>query len=399
MALQPAAGARDLHPHEVDRNRQLVDQLAAVYRLWGYQQVSPPSIERLDTLAAGGGIAQQELVRLASDEPLGLRPEMTASIARAACTRLAGRPRPLRLWASGPVFLGSISDSGHQRISEQLQCGVELLGVPGRAADVELLRLLLASLAALPLQSDHQPRLLIGHHAILTALLAQVPQAQRQAARCALTGFDALALAQLPLPSGLGSSLQRLLRLRGEPTTVIYQLEQVLGPLPLLEDLALTLEAIAAPARHRGVGIQLDPTFQPHFNLYDGLVFKVVCQGPNAPVEIASGGRYDALVGRFAGTSQGPAAGMAGAAGVGFGFQVEAIRDLLTGGGQTWMPAPTWLVAYGQDQLLPAALDRLETLHQHGEAAELLSEPCLSQAEAERIAADRGCRGAIWLAP
>jgi ATP phosphoribosyltransferase regulatory subunit len=104
MALQPAAGARDLNPREVDGNRWLCDQLAAVYRQWGYAEVAPPAVERLETLEAGGGIDDRELVRLAADEPLGLRPEMTASIARAACTRLAERPRPLRLWSCGTVF-------------------------------------------------------------------------------------------------------------------------------------------------------------------------------------------------------------------------------------------------------------------------------------------------------
>lgn len=103
MALQPAAGARDRHPREVERNRRLVELLAGVFRLWGYQEVDPPTIERIDTLEAGGAIATSEMVRLASDDPLALRPELTASIARAASTRLAGRPRPLRLWASGKI--------------------------------------------------------------------------------------------------------------------------------------------------------------------------------------------------------------------------------------------------------------------------------------------------------
>ena len=97
MALQPAAGTRDLNPREVDGNRWLCDQLGQVYRLWGYAEVAPPTVERLETLEAGGGIKGHDLVRLAADEPLGLRPEMTASIARAAATRMAERPRPLRL--------------------------------------------------------------------------------------------------------------------------------------------------------------------------------------------------------------------------------------------------------------------------------------------------------------
>ena len=56
MALQPAAGTRDLNPREVVGNRWLSEQLGQVYRLWGYVEVSPPSVERLQTLEAGGRI-------------------------------------------------------------------------------------------------------------------------------------------------------------------------------------------------------------------------------------------------------------------------------------------------------------------------------------------------------
>ena len=72
MALQPAAGARDLNPRQVDANRQLSEKLAGVFRMWGYDEVSPPRVERLDTLMAGGAIASSDIVRLVADEPLGL---------------------------------------------------------------------------------------------------------------------------------------------------------------------------------------------------------------------------------------------------------------------------------------------------------------------------------------
>jgi len=55
MALQPAAGARDLNPHQVETNRNLTERLARVFRLWGYDEVSPPRVERMKTLMAGGG--------------------------------------------------------------------------------------------------------------------------------------------------------------------------------------------------------------------------------------------------------------------------------------------------------------------------------------------------------
>lgn len=390
MALQPAAGARDLNPREVDGNRWLSEQLAQVYRSWGYAEVAPPLVERLETLEAGGGINGTELVRLVSDEPLGLRPEMTAPIARAACTRLAARPRPLRLWSTGAVFRTSLGDTGQHRLEERLQSGVELLGADASqalVADAELLRLLLACLRQLRIEARHQPTLLIGHHGVLTALLDQVPADQRLATRQALINYDPLSLASLNLPAHQRTGLLQLIRLRGDAKAVLYQLEQQLGPNPLLDQLAGTLKSVQAVAERQGVRVQLDPSFQPHFDLYDGLVLKLVCQGPVAPVAIASGGRYDALVARFGGA----------AGGMGFSFDVEAIRELL--GTEATAPdqAPVVLVAYAAEELLPAALDQLEALHQRGERAELLQQPCPERESAEQIARERGCNACHWV--
>jgi ATP phosphoribosyltransferase regulatory subunit len=390
MALQPAAGVRDLNPREVDRNRRLCEQLAEVYRLWGYQEVAPPTIERLDTLEAGGAIDERELMRLVADEPLGLRPELTASIARAASTRMADRPRPLRLWACGVTFRSAIGEGGNLRVSEELQSGVELLGVPSAAADSELMHLLLAAVATLGLSTIHHPTLLVGHHGLLNALLSQVDARCRPAVRNALCGFDPLALGSLDLSATQRQRLESLLALRGAPAQVLYQLEQWLGPLPLLESLARTLDSVAAAAATVGVRLQLDPTFQPHFDLYDGLVLKLVCRGSDAPVAIATGGRYDALVGRFCDDPR-------HSAGTGFAFSIEAIRELLDPPPAREDSSAPWLVIAASEAGLGAALTLMAELHAIGEAAELCPQPCASKAEAELIAAERGNRGVHWL--
>ena len=390
MALQPAAGAKDLNPREVDGNRWLCHQLAEVYRQWGYAEVAPPLVERLETLEAGGGIDDRELVRLAADEPLGLRPEMTASIARAACTRLAGRPRPLRLWSSGPVFRSVASDSGQARLQETLQSGVELLpGSPeaGCAADAELLRLLLACLRRLGIGAAQRPTLLLGHHGVLTALLDQVPAHQRTATRQALISFDPLAMGALDLPAHQRQGLLQLMRLRGEPEKVLYQLEQQLGPSRLLDQLADTLKVVAPVAAAQGVRLQLDPSFQPHFDLYDGLVLKLVCRGAIGPLAVASGGRYDALVARFGGAD----------GGLGFGFEVEALRELLGTEATAPQRPAALLVAYRDATRLAAALEALEQLQAQGSRAELLHQPCSSAAEAEALAKARVCGGCHWI--
>jgi ATP phosphoribosyltransferase regulatory subunit len=391
MALQPAAGARDLNPREVENQRWLCEQLARVYRRWGYQEVAPPSIERLDTLEAGGAIAGREVVRLVADAPLGLRPELTASIARAASTRMVHRPRPLRLWASGTTFRAFLGEGGDLRISETLQSGVELLGEPSDAAEMELMHLLLTAVASLGLQPEHQPSLLVGHHGLLGALLEVVPEALRHQARERLTEFDCLGLDALPIAEPARARLKALLQLRGEPQQVLRQLEQWLGPLPLLSRLEALLASVEPLASQGGVRLQLDPTFQPHFDLYDGLVFKLVCQGEEAPVAIASGGRYDRLVGRFCDDD-------ALAAGTGFGFSIPALQELFAAEAASSSRVGPWLVAAADAQLLPTALARMAALHGEGEAAELCPQACANEDEAQRRAAERGCRGVIWLA-
>ena len=390
MALQPASGARDLNPREVESNRRICDLLAEMYRLWGYQEVAPPTIERLATLGAGGAIAEREVIRLVAEEPLGLRPELTASIARAASTRMVDRARPLRLWACGTTFGSVIANGGGQRISERLQSGVELLGAVSPAADRELMHLLLAAVGTLGLRPSHRPTLLVGHHGLLDALVAPLPAECRRRGREALTRFDPLSISALPLPTDDRRRLMALLGLRGDPTQVLDQLEQWLGPVPLLDSLVSTLAGVAGPAASLGVRLQLDPTFQPHFDLYDGLVLKLVCQGTHSPLAIASGGRYDALVGRFCSNP-------ARATGTGFGFDIEAIRDLL----DTQIPGPPhtspWLVAWSGPNGLNLALAKVGEFHAKGVAAEICTVACANQMEADRIAAERGCCRAVWL--
>jgi ATP phosphoribosyltransferase regulatory subunit len=139
------------------------------------------------------------------------------------------------------------------------------------------------------------------------------------------------------------------------------------------------------------VRVQLDPTFQPHFDLYNGLVFKLVCQGKDAPVAIASGGRYDQLMARFC---DDPSL----ASGTGFGFSIGALQELLASESAPEPNVGPWLVATPDPQLLPAALARMAALHAQGDAAELCSQVCADEAEAQCRATERGCRGVIWLA-
>ena len=392
MALQPAAGARDLNPRQVESNRLLSERLAAVYKLWGYDEVSPPRVERLDTLMAGGAIASGDVVRLVSDDPLGLRPEMTASIARAASTRLARRPRPLRLWASGTVFQSRSADEGGMCIEENLQSGVELFGVQGVEAEMELLTLLIAAVETLDLGAGHRPQLLIGHTALMDLVLSPYQGDRKDAIRTALTRYDRLAIESMDLPQGDRARLLLHLDSRGKPDLQLQELEQQFGPQPVFADLKRLTDLITPAADEQRVSVQLDATFQPIFELYTGLVFQLVCQGKAAPVVIARGGRYDDLVRRCGATGT-------DAAGVGFSLAIDPIRELLSESSTGKPDETAVLVAYSSGTGLEDALRRQLFWHQQGTRAVVELKPVQDRSQAEAMARQRGGLQLDWITP
>ena len=390
MALQPATGARDLNPKQVQQNQHLREQLATVYRHWGYDEVSPPQVERLDTLMAGGAIASHDVVRLVADDPLGRRPEMTASIARAACTRLKDRPRPLRLCACGTIFESRAAEEGGLCIEEKLHSGVELLGVKDLAAELELLTLLLEAMSALSLLEEHQPQLLIGHTALMELVLAPFEQPNRDDIRSCLIQYDRLGLEAMDLEATDLARLVMLLDCRGTPMTILDRLAESFGSQPVLHELKRLFVHLSPLAQQQSLTLQLDPTFHPHHELYDGLVFQLVCQGVSAPVVIARGGRYDGLVERC-GESE------ANAGGVGFSFCLDDIRDLPGSSSENPKRESTVLICWSDHSSLEKALLKQTSWHAQGQVAQCDLKSSSNREEAEQRLKASGCNTIDWL--
>ena len=390
MALQPATGARDLNPKQVQQNQYLREQLATVYRHWGYDEVSPPQVERLDTLMAGGAIASHDVVRLVADDPLGLRPEMTASIARAACTRLKDRPRPLRLCACGTIFESRTAEEGGLCIEEKLHSGVELFGVRDLAAELELLTLLLEAMDALPLLGEHQPQLLVGHTSLMELVLAPFEQPIREEIRSCLIQYDRLGLEAMELEALDLKRLVNLLDCRGTPNKILELLADSFGSQSVLTDLKRLFVHLSPLAEQQSLALQLDPTFHPHHQLYDGLVFQLVCQGVSAPVVIARGGRYDGLVERCGESDE-------NAGGVGFSFCLDDIRDLPGSNSDNTKTESSILICWSDDLSLEKALLKQTRWHAEGKVAQCDLKSCRDRQEAEKRLQLSGCNTIDWL--
>ena len=76
MVYQPPSGARDLLPIDVVQKRWIEDRLQQVLHQWGYHRIITSTLERMDTLMAGGAIDARQIlqIRTGAEEALGLRP-------------------------------------------------------------------------------------------------------------------------------------------------------------------------------------------------------------------------------------------------------------------------------------------------------------------------------------
>ncbi|MEM9770513.1 MAG: ATP phosphoribosyltransferase regulatory subunit [Cyanobacteria bacterium P01_D01_bin.73] len=325
MSYQPPLGAKDLLPIDVVQRHWIETKLQEVFQQWGYHWIMTSTLERVDTLVAGGAVRRETVIQIqdSEDGSLGLRPELTASIARTAVTRMAGVTHPQRLCYSATVFREP-PPGASSRQREFFQTGVELLGTGGTLADAEVLLLLADSLEALALDNWH---LLLGEAELTRSLLADFPEEQQKPIRRALGKLDRLAIEALDLSPELRDRALMLFDLRGEPKEVLGKVGGWdLNPDQTrhLNDLKNLIDLLenCGKARGKALPIILDLSLVQHFNYYTGIIFDVVSAAPTGHALLAQGGRYDQLLGLY--HSQDTSY-----PGIGFSFNVEPLHQVL----------------------------------------------------------------------
>jgi ATP phosphoribosyltransferase regulatory subunit len=345
MVHTPPAGARDLLPLEVTQKRWIADRLQQVFHRWGYHRIITSTVEWLDTLMAGGAIQRSTVIQLqdAQEGNLGLRPELTASIARATATRLAGSKSeanlslPQRLYYNGNVFRRP-PVGHHGRQLEFYQSGVELLGAGGLLADAETLLLLADCLNQLGLQQWY---LILGEAELTRSLFSPFPGQLSDKVRCAIANLDRVTLETLPLSAELRERALFLFDLRGRPLDVLQKVssldlnasqQQIVNNLKSL--IELLSESSCTPFE-----LILDLSLVQTFDYYTGIVFEVVSDHDAGARVLGQGGRYDQLLGLY--HPQGETY-----PGIGFCLNIEDLHYLLLSSSQLprQTPASDWLV-------------------------------------------------------
>ena len=361
MIYQPPAGARDLLPLEVVQKAWINDRIQSLFRAFGYQRIVTSTLEWLDTLTAGGAIAPSTVVQLRDnyDGVLGLRPELTASIARAAVTRMADESQhPQRLCYRANVFRTPAKKNHHGGQIEYYQAGVELLFASGLLADAEVILLFARSLQNLGVSNW---KLLLGEAGLTRSLLEIFPQETAQKVRDCLASLDRISLAQLNLEPKLQERAELLFDLRGNPSDVLAKVA-TLDLEPEAKAIAENLKALIELVSQTSlipIDITLDLGLVQTFDYYTGIVFEAVSFSNNQTYTLGQGGRYDHLLKLY--DPQGRES-----PGIGFSLSIEALHSALLSTDQLpqQIPANDWLVIPASTTAYLAAIKHAQQLRQ-----------------------------------
>jgi histidyl-tRNA synthetase len=295
---------RDLLPAEKQKREQLISLIRETYAARGFQEIETPAVEAIERLSSGQGGDNEKLVfkvlkrgeeleRAVSEgkelADLGLRFDLTVPLTRYFASNRGSLPRVLKAIQVGPVWRAERPQKGRYR--QFLQCDIDILGEPSELAELELIS---ASLAALDAIGLSKATIRVNDRRLLkTQLDAAGISADQDRAMIAIDKLDKIGLAKV---------VEEISESWGEEASakVSAWLSADVSDWP--EELAWVEKLGDEAAR-----LRYDPSLVRGMGYYTGAIFEI--EYPGAESSIGGGGRYDEMVGRWAGTDT-PAAGI-----------------------------------------------------------------------------------------
>ncbi len=335
---------RDFLPDDKARRQAVISSIRTSFAAFGYREIETPVAEELRRLQSGDGGENEKLIfkilrrglpaevaiepGVAAD--LGLRFDLTVPLARFYATHRGELPDVFRSIQIAPVWRAERPQQGRYR--QFTQCDIDVLGEPSTLAEIELITATAAAvddlgIAAITVRINDR-RVLMG---LLDACGFQ--PAARAGALVTIDKLDKIGI------DGVGAELRdagagRVDRLvavlsataaagrgdRGDAATF----EATLDALPAgASEAAADLRAIRAGVAVAAPEVHLvaDPTLVRGMGYYTGPIFEL--SHPSFTGSVGGGGRYDGMIGRFAGRD---------VAGCGFSIGFERIVDLVDAG-------------------------------------------------------------------
>jgi ATP phosphoribosyltransferase regulatory subunit len=288
-------GMEEVLPGQAEAVETLRRALLDVYRSWGYRLVIPPLMEFTESLLVGLGedldLLTFKLTDQFSGRTLGIRADITTQVARIDAHSLA-EDGVTRLCYAGSTLHTRPKSLMASR--SPIQLGAELYGDDSLGADVEIVRLMLATLETAGLFGI---TLDLGHVGIYEAVLATAGLSPEQEA----TVFDALQRKSVPdlnlalvgIEPDIATLIIALVDLHGDETVLEAArslfAETVPGALTGID----ALQEVAYNLRRQSpeLDIYFDLSELRGYHYHTGLVFAAYVSGCGQA--LANGGRYN----------------------------------------------------------------------------------------------------------
>jgi ATP phosphoribosyltransferase regulatory subunit len=288
-------GVEEVLPAQAELVERLRRQLLDLYRSWGYQLVIPPLMEFTESLLIGLGqdldLLTFKLTDQLSGRTMGVRADITPQVARIDAHSLAEQGVTRLCYAGSTLHTRPKSLMASR---SPIQLGAELYGDNSLAADVEIVRLMLATLEAAGLTDI---TLDLGHVGVYEAVLATANLNADQEK----TVFDALQRKSVPdlqlalvgVEPGAADLIIALVRLHGDDAVLASARELLTEKAPAALAAVDALQEVATAIRRQrpDLDIYFDLAELRGYHYHTGIVFAAYVPGHGQA--LANGGRYN----------------------------------------------------------------------------------------------------------
>ncbi len=328
---QPARGMRDFLPADVRRREYVIGIVKEVYERYGFEPLETPAVENIETLLGKYGDEGNQLIfkilkrgvhESTGEADLALRYDLTVPLARLVAEYRNQLPKFFKRYQIQPVWRADRPARG--RFREFYQCDVDVLGSRSMIVEAEICSAASEVLISLGFKDF---KMKLNHRLVLNGLLDQagVPSSQQGEALIALDKMDKTGpegVAKELVGRGIaGESAVKLMRffeglagaqhaaslmdLEAEEvaynTGVLGRLVEFIGSHEQGAKGIDELRQIMEFATASGISsrIRLDPTLARGLSYYTGAIMEITVK--DLAGSLGGGGRYDNLVGMFAG--------------------------------------------------------------------------------------------------
>ncbi|MFB2531370.1 histidine--tRNA ligase [Paracoccus sp. p3-h83] len=382
---EPPKGFRDYFGPEVTERAEVLDRIAAVYRLHGFDPLETSAVETVEALGKflpdvdrpnAGVFAWQEadVPGGGSGDWLALRYDLTAPLARVAAQYRNDLPSPYRRYAMGPVWRNEKPGPG--RFRQFYQCDADTVGAASVAADAEICAMLAAALEAAGIaRGDYVVR--VNNRKVLNGVLERMaaPADKIDAILRTIDKFDKVGedgvrallttgrrddsgamIEGVGLPDDAAGPVLAFLTAKGaDNDETLSRLTDAVQGSSIGAEGVTELAEMAAHLAALGIGpdrVQIDPSVVRGLGYYTGPVFEAELtfeilddKGRKRQFgSVAGGGRYDGLVERFTGQKV-PATGVS----IGVDRLLAALRE--TRGGTAAAEGPVVVTVMDRDRM------------------------------------------------